>query len=303
MFKFRKPRLRISKKGKISFGGAGVSVGGKHARVNLSKSGASTSTSAGPVAYNSRRGWSFGLGGKQRSGTSQRSSSWGCATLLVIGMVLGLLGTGIRVALAQNATPTATVAPAQFNVIVVKAANLRSGPGTTFPVVGSAKPNQQLTITGKNAKGDWYQVGDGKWIAAFLVKLAIGQPPTNAIASSPSNTATSQPAATATPKPVQAQPSASVEIAAVNKKEEYFILRNGGSVDVALAGWRIVSERGNQMCNLSGVLPAGASLKIWTQQEEGDPTCGYTEPILNNSKSDPTSLYDANGQLVSRFDS
>ena len=103
MFKFRKPRLRISKKGKISLGGGGVSVGGKFARVNLSKSGASTSTIAGPVAYNSRRGWSFGLGrGKQSGGTSRRSSSWGCATLLVIGATLFLLSTSLYTVLGQG---------------------------------------------------------------------------------------------------------------------------------------------------------------------------------------------------------
>ncbi len=100
MFKFRKPRLRISKKGKISFGGGGISVGSRQAKVNLSKSGASTSTSAGPVHYNSRRGWSFGLGkSRRRGGTSQRNSSWGCAVLLAIGTALGLVSFGLHIAL------------------------------------------------------------------------------------------------------------------------------------------------------------------------------------------------------------
>ena len=297
MFKFRKPRLRISKKGKISFGGGGVSVGSKHARVNLSKSGASTSTSAGPVLYNSRRGWSIGLGrSRQRGDTAWRGWGLGCAALLVIGMTLAMFGVGLRVALAQKVTPTpvAIATPVQINVIVLKTANLRSGPGTTFTVVGSAKPDQQLAIVGKNAKGDWYQIADGKWIAAFLVK-----PLTNTI-TYPVPTVR---AATITPQPTQSQPTASVEIAVVNKKDEYFILRNTGSADANLDGWHIVSERGNQTCNLSGVLPAGATLQIWTQQADGTPNCGYTEPILNNSKSDPTSLYNTTGQLVSHCNS
>lgn len=58
-FKIRKPRLRIGKKG-VKLEGGGVSVGGKNARVNLSKSGASVSGGVGKARYNSRRGWSLG---------------------------------------------------------------------------------------------------------------------------------------------------------------------------------------------------------------------------------------------------
>lgn len=59
IFKFRKPRLRMTKKGpKLS--GGGMSVGGKNAKVNFSKSGASLSAGAGKARYNSRRGWSMG---------------------------------------------------------------------------------------------------------------------------------------------------------------------------------------------------------------------------------------------------
>jgi endonuclease YncB( thermonuclease family) len=54
---------------------------------------------------------------------------------------------------------------------VNKGANLRSGPGTTYAIVGKATQGQAVTITDKSAAGDWYQLDTGEWIAAFLVTL------------------------------------------------------------------------------------------------------------------------------------
>lgn len=106
---------------------------------------------------------------------------------------------------AQNATPAATIAPQQ-TAQVLRGANLRSGPGTTYAIVGAAKAGQQVIITGKNAKGDWYQLKDGKWIAGSLVKIGAG-----AVASV--GTPTKQPTPTkqapvATPAPTAAMPIA-----------------------------------------------------------------------------------------------
>lgn len=60
-FRFRKPSLRINKKGKISLSGAGLSAGGKNARVNLSKSGVSGTVSGKGSSYNTRRGVQCGF--------------------------------------------------------------------------------------------------------------------------------------------------------------------------------------------------------------------------------------------------
>jgi uncharacterized protein YgiM (DUF1202 family) len=54
--------------------------------------------------------------------------------------------------------------------------NLRSGPGLTFPVVGSAAPGQSLTVTGVSADGEWLRVDlpdtDGSaWAFRALVDL------------------------------------------------------------------------------------------------------------------------------------
>ena len=105
---------------------------------------------------------------------------------------------------------------------------------------------------------------------------------------------------TATTAPV----GANVQIVAVDKRAEYVDLVNYGDQPQDLAGWRLVSERGNQECRLEGVLNAGATLRVWAMAEDRDRggyNCGFGTNIWNNSKSDPAALYDAAGQLVDRY--
>lgn len=66
-------------------------------------------------------------------------------------------------------SPTAQLLPA---TTVNDNANLRSGPGTTFEVVGSATAGETIEIVARNDAGDWYQLDNGFWIAAFLVNNA-----------------------------------------------------------------------------------------------------------------------------------
>ena len=54
--------------------------------------------------------------------------------------------------------------------------NVRGGPGTYYPIVGSAWPGEEFLIIAKNATGDWWQInyeGSPSWIYAPLVE-AIG---------------------------------------------------------------------------------------------------------------------------------
>lgn len=51
-------------------------------------------------------------------------------------------------------------------------ANLRSGPGTDFALVGAVTTGQMLDLVATNQDGTWYQTADGRWIAAFLVANA-----------------------------------------------------------------------------------------------------------------------------------
>ncbi len=66
--------------------------------------------------------------------------------------------------------PTATRQPIQ--TIANNTANLREGPGTTYAIVGGTTVGQSLAIIARNSSGDWYQLNDGTWIAAFLVTNA-----------------------------------------------------------------------------------------------------------------------------------
>lgn len=102
---------------------------------------------------------------------------------------------------------------------------------------------------------------------------------------------------TPTPEPSAAQ----VIILAVDKREEWVDIQNVGNSDVDLAGWDLVSERGNQDCPLSGVIKAGETIRIWAMAAQGDGfSCGYSSNIWNNSESDPAVLYNAQGVEVGR---
>jgi endonuclease YncB( thermonuclease family) len=103
----------------------------------------------------------------------------------------------------------------------------------------------------------------------------------------------------ATPTPESS--AQNVIIVTVNKKDEWVDIKNVGGSDVDLAGWNLVSERGNQDCPLAGIIKAGETLRIWSgTSQEGGYSCGYGSPIWNNSESDPAVLYNAQGVEVSR---
>ena len=57
-----------------------------------------------------------------------------------------------------------------MEAVVLRVANLRSGPGLTYEIVGKAQPGEVLTIVGATPAQDWYLLADGCWIAAFLVQ-------------------------------------------------------------------------------------------------------------------------------------
>jgi hypothetical protein len=53
-------------------------------------------------------------------------------------------------------------------------ANLRSGPGTTFNIVGQTQPGQALIIIARSADNGWFLLDTGSWIS---VPLVAGTPP------------------------------------------------------------------------------------------------------------------------------
>jgi hypothetical protein len=68
--------------------------------------------------------------------------------------------------------PTATASP-KPQISAATTVNIRSGPGTNYPVVGKLPPGQLLPIIGKNEAGTWWQVplpdASTGWIAASVV--------------------------------------------------------------------------------------------------------------------------------------
>lgn len=86
---------------------------------------------------------------------------------------------------ADTATPTGPLAH------ITRSMNLRGGPGTNYPVVGSANAGDSFAIVGVNGQGDWWQIalGDGlAWVYGPLVTA---------------NGADGVPVATAAPLPAQ----------------------------------------------------------------------------------------------------
>lgn len=71
-------------------------------------------------------------------------------------------------ALAQSGTGT-----------VIRGANIRSGPGVTYKIVGAAKAGDVVTIVGLNKERTWTKIGAEKWVASYLVKVdAVAPVPT-----------------------------------------------------------------------------------------------------------------------------
>lgn len=75
----------------------------------------------------------------------------------------------------QPALPTPAPTLAAPAASVNAGANLRSGPGTDYPILGGLPAGQAITITGVSADGAWYQLSDGSWVFGQLVT----NPPAN----------------------------------------------------------------------------------------------------------------------------
>jgi len=223
-------------------------------------------------------------------------------------------------ATATVANPTATTAILATRVPTAPAANrnanLRSGPGTSFSVAGSVQQGQTLRITGRNVAGDWYQLDNVVWIAAFLVD---GAPTTLDEVAAP--TVPTPIPSTATPVPAQpvipAQPAAPNGVANVIiqtvyydgqvsrvESDEYAVIANAGSASINIGGWRLNAGDPGQDFRFPGVeLGPGQSVRVYTNQvhpESGGFSFGSGRAIWNN-KGDCGVLFDASGQVVSEY--
>lgn len=105
-----------------------------------------------------------------------------------------------------TATPAPVIVPAgPVTGTTINNANLRSGPGVTFDIIGATVPGQTIVIVGRTDAGDWYLLDNGAWIS---VPLVTGAPPLAAIA-------VVDPNAPPTPIPPTAAPTPTPDTAAL----------------------------------------------------------------------------------------
>ena len=172
--------------------------------------------------------------------------------------------------------------PSYFGPILIITANLRSGPGTIYPVVGTALASAPITITARNADTTWLQTDNNTWIATGLVTgvtantlpqfnapptpvattppepTAVLVVPPGVTAPTPTITPTAPPTATPLGNPTLTftpmPPTPLVRLIALDRGNEWAILYNDGMGTQDLTGWVLVSETGDQRCELKGKL-------------------------------------------------
>lgn len=126
--------------------------------------------------------------------------------------------------------------------------------------------------------------------------------PTETLTAIPTATDTPLPTATGTPLPTATATSAgSVVIIAVDKRAEYVDIQNFSPAPVNLRGWRLVSETGNQSCDLRGTLEPDEILRIWADRGNPGFDCRFSDYIWRNDIPDPAVLYNPDGEEVSRY--
>jgi len=158
---------------------------------------------------------------------------------------------------------------------------------TPFPTQTAFVPTAFPTLTASPT---------GTQTPTRLVPTATGTSIPSATASaSPIPTATN-PLATATATSVS-----SVVIIAVNKPAEYVEIQNFTQTPVNLRGWRLVSETGNQSCDLRGTLAPNEVLRIWARRGNPGFDCRFPNDIWRDNVVDPAVLYNSQGEEVSRF--
>ncbi|MCA9240596.1 MAG: lamin tail domain-containing protein, partial [Planctomycetales bacterium] len=182
---------------------------------------------------------------------------------------------------------------------VIREANLRIGPDTAFESTRVLPADTPLTVFGRNPDATWFQVRtparDGGWMAAGVLTLNVAATTVPVV-----DDISTPPAATAT-TPAEG----SLRIITVDKRAEYIVIRNDGSVPVNLRGWTVVSEKGNQTWKIpfDFELSPGATVTVHALEGANDNAnlySGFGSNIWNNSESDPAVLLNPAGQEVSR---
>ncbi len=118
----------------------------------------------------------------------------------------GQPGTAFQSPLATpSPAPTETPAGQLRAVVTIAELNIRSGPGTVYPILGKARLNDSFTVLARTARGDWLQLccigGKEGWAAAQYLRLEGGSIDSVSIAQAIPPTPTPRPRPTPTPAP------------------------------------------------------------------------------------------------------
>ncbi|MCB0241957.1 MAG: SH3 domain-containing protein [Anaerolineae bacterium] len=109
---------------------------------------------------------------------------------------------------APTDTPEPTATPTQVGPsaeVKSQSLNVRAGPGTNHPIVGSANQGNALSVLGRTEDGSWLNVqlsnGDQGWVSASLLDQNDAAKGVEVAAVIPTSPPTPTPAPTATPLP------------------------------------------------------------------------------------------------------
>ena len=204
------------------------------------------------------------------------------------------------------AAPTRAAGPGL--TIEVPTANVRSGPGVGYPLIGAARKGEQYPITGRVAGNAWWQVtfkGKPAWIAAAVASVSADAtsaaivtsiPPPPAGSKAAANTSTSN-ASTGAGRIVFAQgrgEATDVALLDVATGKISVVASNGRQPDIRQDGNIVFNGQGGGKENLFRVQPDGSFLtQISRFAEDAYPqwainapaviyqsTAGGTEPVI-----------------------
>lgn len=202
-----------------------------------------------------------------------------------------------------TATPEPrTATPTTQPQVLVKAGgvNMRSGPGTDYPRLGSLEGGQEFDIVASNAAGDWWQIcclaGDRGWVFGELVEASgpIASVPIAANIPTPPPTPTPAPP-TVTPEPTR--PPIDFVVASIRL---WGVEENGGRFDGPSLHCgekrqlRVIVQDVNGT-PLNGVAVFGIYSK--TTQTTGDKGPGTTQFVLGGG-DDVKVVRDTDGREV-----
>lgn len=201
---------------------------------------------------------------------------------------------------------------------VNRTANLRTGPGTNYEIVGQVIADQEVVITGRTQAGGWYQLKNDYWIAAFLIDNA----PTELLVVAPPPL---PPAQTAEPPEVKVNSEAPLEsrllpgngthqviiqsvfydgVVRRVESDEYAVIANIGTASTNLSGWRLnAGDNGQDFYFPTFELSPGMSIRVYTNEhhpQSGGFSFGSGKAIWNN-KGDCGQLFDTSGVQVAEF--